>query len=614
MNNSFSDKPKVLSLFSGGGGLDIGFHQAGFNIIACLEIDKASCMTLENNKESFSSEGVSIFNSDITKTHPSSLNLKNIDFIIGGPPCQSFSAAGRRAGGVPGINDTRGSLFWDYCQYVEYYKPKGFLFENVRGILQANHSKDWEVIKASFAELGYKLFYRILDAAGYGAPQHRERVILVGIREDLDIKFCFPRPTHGPDSINSAPYITAGEALADFDDPDEEEVPYGGKYGHLLPAIPPGLNYSFYTEELGHPQPLFAWRSKFSGFLYKLDPNSLSKTLVAHQGRYDGPFHWKNRKLTIQEFKRIQGFPDNYEILGSKVDILKQIGNSVSPKMAYYLALAVKKQVFSDERIEIALLNAEEPLSFDKRKGLKAKATRKSSQKKSLPLGHPSLLIFDIPTSTKNITDNIVIGERKITRKAVLSKGKWKISLGKDQDKSLPQVKISLNFDRLINNQFHVIEAVSSLGDFEDISLLWDKIHIAVASSSSYSDLSPLYGHFTEPYPKFDMNVQILPAKNSFFNFQEKLSNFQFLSELHPLEELTGMAGVMSPIEIVKYLRSIGFDIRVHETNRAIPNGYFRVCYPFTMPKDTKSYTIWADKGDHKHSDLIFETKKATAI
>jgi DNA (cytosine-5)-methyltransferase 1 len=118
-------KIKTLSLFSGGGGLDIGFHQAGFDIVACLEIDRPSCQTLELNRGKYLNQNAQIFNSDITTTLPESLGLDEIDFIIGGPPCQSFSAAGRRAGGVHGIND-KGITFLVLLSVPETLYAKGF--------------------------------------------------------------------------------------------------------------------------------------------------------------------------------------------------------------------------------------------------------------------------------------------------------------------------------------------------------------------------------------------------------------------------------------------------------------------------------------------------------
>jgi hypothetical protein len=185
----------------------------------------------------------------------------------------------------------------------------------------------------------------VLNAADYGVPQNRERLFLVGIRADLDVRFRFPKPTHGLDSPNKRPYITAGDALKELENEREVVPAYGGKYGHLLPDIPPGENYRYYTEELGHEKPLFAWRSKFSGFLYKLSPNEVSRTIVASQSRYDGPFHWKNRKCTIDELKRLQGFPDEFVIPHPYNEAVKQIGNSVCPPIATQIGKALRFQV-----------------------------------------------------------------------------------------------------------------------------------------------------------------------------------------------------------------------------------------------------------------------------
>jgi DNA (cytosine-5)-methyltransferase 1 len=320
-----------LSLFSGAGGLDLGFHQEGYAIAACVEIDQDACNTISANVGTYFEQTTKIYCKDITTIVPSELKkeIGAIDFMIGGPPCQSFSAAGRRAGGVYGVNDTRGSLFWYYAELIKEFQPFSFLFENVKGILHANKTGDWEIIKSTFAELGYCLSYSIVDAADFGTPQHRERLILVGVRDGT--LFQFPKPVHGPNSKDNTPYVTPRIAFSDIDDPNEMVPQYSGKYGDLLADIPPGFNYLFYTERMGHANPRFAWRSKFSGFLYKIDPEEPCKTLVAQQGKYDGPFHWRNRKLTIEELIRIQGFPADFEFVGSKISIQKQIGNAVAP-------------------------------------------------------------------------------------------------------------------------------------------------------------------------------------------------------------------------------------------------------------------------------------------
>src|SRR5581483_4840452 len=188
-----------------------------------------------------------------------------------GPPCQTFSAAGRRAAGVAGTSDPRGALFEEYIRLLGIIQPKGFLFENVYGITGAQDGQAWREIQTAFKAVGYNLFFRVLDAADYGVPQHRERLFIVGLKEG---SYLFPCPTHGPDSPGHEPYFTAGEAVQGADI-SEASAGLGGRYGHLLNGIPPGLNYSFYTKEMGHPRPVFSWRSKFSDFLYKADPACL---------------------------------------------------------------------------------------------------------------------------------------------------------------------------------------------------------------------------------------------------------------------------------------------------------------------------------------------------
>lgn len=187
----------------------------------------------------------------------------------------------------------------------------GFLFENVYGIIGAQKGEAWKEILKSFSEVGYRLYYRIVDAADYGVPQHRERLIIVGLKEG---KFQFPRPTHGPDSIDDEPFYNAETAVMGVALTEEENKSgIGGRYGALLDDIPPGLNYSFYTEEMGHPTPIFAWRSKFSDFLYKADPNQPVRTIKASGGAYTGSFHWENRFFAYSEYKRLQTFPDDYK-------------------------------------------------------------------------------------------------------------------------------------------------------------------------------------------------------------------------------------------------------------------------------------------------------------
>ena len=371
---SVLSKPiKALSLFSGAGGLDIGFHDAGFDIVEMVEIESAFAETLKDNCEPGAIfEGAEAHAIDIREYFPAEGAI--YDFIIGGPPCQTFSAAGRRAAGVKGTSDPRGVLFEEYVRLLKTLMPKGFLFENVYGIVGAEGGEPWRLIVNSFEEAGYKLKYRVLDTADFGVPQHRERLFIVGIRDDLAAKgidFRFPKPTHGPDSADSKPHNTASNALINVEQSSLAGTTINGRWGELIPLVPPGLNYSFFTAEMGYPRPVFAWRSKFSDFMYKADPDMPVRTVKAQGGAYTGPLSWENRHFTISEFKRLQSFPDNYRISGNRQTQIHQIGNSVPPQIGRILGISVLEQLFGvNLPFQVDYLSDAEQLTFRQRKRL----------------------------------------------------------------------------------------------------------------------------------------------------------------------------------------------------------------------------------------------------
>ena len=223
-------------------------------------------------------------------------------------------------------------------------KPKVFVFENVYGITGANNGEAWKEINEAFSSLGYKVSAEIIDAADYGVAQHRERLILVG---SLTEQFVFPEPTNGPDSSTGNDLVSVFDVIHDIQVENDEPEPIGGLYGHLLPLVPEGLNYAFFTKEMGYPEPYFAWRSKFHDFLYKADRSKPCRTLKAQPGKFTGPFHWNNRHFTLQELKRIQSFPDDYIITGTSTQVMAQIGNSVPPRLAEVIAVSVREQLLS---------------------------------------------------------------------------------------------------------------------------------------------------------------------------------------------------------------------------------------------------------------------------
>lgn len=620
-----SNKIKVLSLFSGAGGLDIGFSQAGFDVLVSTDVEEDFCKTIDLNIGSYYPENHKTICGDISKLDPSTdIPFSEFDFIIGGPPCQSFSAAGRRAGGVHGINDFRGTLFWHYCRMIEHYQPRGFLFENVRGILSANKGLAWKQILSSFNALGYKTSYRVLDAADYGVPQHRERLILVGLK---DKEFLFPRPSHGPDSKNNNSHVSPYSAIKDLEVTPEEVVLTPGKYIDLLLEVPPGLNYLYFTEKMGHPNPRFAWRSRFSDFLYKAHPDLPVKTIVANLGKYSGPFHWDGRKFSFSEYKRLQSFPDDYEFFGSYVSRMKQLGNSVAPAFGRALAECIMAQCFSDSQGSLDLLDSDVSLSFDKRKGKKAKAT------KALVIKENDQLSLFVSKNTANSAFKPIKmnstwyykNYRQRIEKAqfLKSEGYASFNLAINSNKAgVVKAKILkqkanvdfLNIELLVKFHSPVGTGLSEINVLltsdtdKDIPMAWDVIHEVVRKCTSYNSIHELYGHFTEPYPKFLIEISSDSATpGAYYQFYSQLTDFSYLSKLHRLKNLSSIFydnnDEQMALEKVKELRSLGFDIRVHQTNRTIPDGYYRCCYPFTFSKDSTTFVQWHELGEHKTAD-----------
>lgn len=623
----FPDHPTTLSLFSGGGGLDVGFFNAGFRIIACVEIDKASCNTLSMNQERYREHDCHILNADIRDLAPEDVTRERVDFIIGGPPCQSFSAIGRRVGGVEGVLDKRGSLFEHYCRFIRHFEPQGFLFENVRGILGSNGGRDWLAIQQAFANLGYSLSYRVLDCADYGVPQHRERLILIGSRHT---KLLFPQPTHGPDSPDKQEYVSALDAIADLQEPDEKIPPFGGKYGHLLVEVPPGQNYHFFTKEMGYPNPQFAWRSRFSDFLYKADPDTPVRTIVAQLGAYSGPFHWKNRKFTLAEMMRLQSFPDDYQFTSSKNAALRQIGNSVPPRFALTLANVVKQQLFG-AHLGMALLPESNGLSFDSRKSRKAQSTRERRAQKRSTVQTPSL--FDSIQQEDSITRTVehqgITGYKETVFAYLTPKRRIELQVEPSnafervfrvrtkRDGSSIHIDVSrkhlgdfvtspiltytLVFGHLIGDGVSTITSTLFSGDAADIAVAWDAIEDALAGCSGYRTMMDIYGHFTEPHPIFRLTMELIDESSPILRFAKQFSSFANCSTIMKASVLTELFADdnqerLELRQLACALRAMRFDVRVHETNSTIPQGYFRCCYPFTINVNKQVSVTWKEK------------------
>ena len=295
-----------------------------------------------------------------------------IDLLVGGPPCVAFSKSGfhleyKRLG-----QDPKANLLDDYLRFLDALRPAAFLMENVFGLAYQNQSAAFfNRLRQGIHRLGYSLSYEVLNAADYGVPQNRQRLFLIGAQNGRTLRH--PRATHWGEherrvrpahASRLLPHVTTGqvlEGLTTIPEPGEEVA---GKYGHLLPEIPPGGNYLHYTTEKGHPEPLFKWRSRYWTFLLKLDPNRPAPTLQGQPGPYVGPFHWENRRLRVPELKRLQGFPDDYEITGTRRAVQLQVGNSVPPPLGAIVAQAIRDQIegktyVTDEPDQLALFAAQ---------------------------------------------------------------------------------------------------------------------------------------------------------------------------------------------------------------------------------------------------------------
>ena len=271
----------------------------------------------------------------------------NVDLVIGGPPCPPYSQTRHYlVDKVGGFQDEKaGFAVPEYFRAIEEIMPKMFLFENVDGFTFKTYKEPMEFVQERADALGYNITSKVVNAANYGVPQTRKRFICVGIKKEFGY-FAFPPETHSENGNNNTkPWVTCGEVMSDLDNITEEEKMQrpGSKDYELLLQIPPGDNYLFFTEKRGHPNPLFKWKSRYWTFLLKLSPNRPSWTIQASFSNNQGPFHWRNRFLRIEEIKRIQTFDDNYKLYGDFKDQWRQVGNAVPSQLAFVFAEQIKK-------------------------------------------------------------------------------------------------------------------------------------------------------------------------------------------------------------------------------------------------------------------------------
>lgn len=324
-NTDNSVKPyadyNVLELFAGAGGLALGLEKAGLKCAALNEIDKWACQTLRENRPNWNVLEGDVKSFDFTKYR------NNIEIVTGGFPCQSFSYAGKRLG----FKDARGTLFYEFARVVKEVNPPICIGENVKGLLSHDNGKTLKGMISILDEIGYKVApIKILKAINYKVPQKRERLILVGIRKDIDIEFNYPKPYNKIYTLSDA--LKEGE-LYDSDVPKSEGSEYPQHKKDVLDLIPPkgywrDLPIDIQKDYMGKS---FYLGGGKTGMARRIgwDEPSLTLTCSPAQKQTERCHPDETRPFTVREYARIQTFPDDWKFSGSVSQQYKQIGNAV---------------------------------------------------------------------------------------------------------------------------------------------------------------------------------------------------------------------------------------------------------------------------------------------
>ncbi|MEM1568659.1 MAG: DNA cytosine methyltransferase [Thermofilaceae archaeon] len=361
-------EPVVASLFTGAYGLDLGFELAGFKTAVALDISEDSYKNLRANRPKipFLLGDIKRFSTyDILKE--AGLKPGEVDVVTGGPPCQPFSPAGRRQS----LSDPRAAPLAEFIRVVKEAKPKVFVMEEVPGILSARirhvplrergskrlmpeeePGSAWRAIVAELQKTGYKVAWKVLNAADYGAPQIRERVIVIGVRPDIGRPPVFPRPTHSGDPGGLAgpqdPWLTLAEAVVGIGD-HVGWVELPPKYARFMRYVPPGGNWRQLPDELKPEAMNGAYNAGGGrmGFYRRLTWFEPSPTLVTHPAmKATMMVHpWEDRPLSVREYLRIQGFPDSWKVAVPVGRAYRLFGEAVPVHLAKAVAEAVRDEV-----------------------------------------------------------------------------------------------------------------------------------------------------------------------------------------------------------------------------------------------------------------------------
>lgn len=328
--------PTTIELFAGAGGLALGIEQAGFQTLACIEFNKDACDTLRQNRPNWN-----VIEDDIANISPRNLEQLftlqkgELDLLSGGAPCQSFSYAGKRLG----LEDARGTLFYHYAVFLEKLQPKMFLFENVKGLLTHDQGKTYQTITNIFEQCGYTIQKKVLNAWDYGVAQKRERLITIGIRNDLlpQIHFDFPMPHIYKPILR--------DVLLDC--PKSDGAQYSIYKQKIFDLVPPGGYWRDIPEDIARSYMKSCWNmgGGRTGILRRLslDEPSLTVLTSPSQKQTDRCHPTESRPFTIRENARCQGFPDDWRFCGGVGSQYKQVGNAVPVNLAFEIAQKIRE-------------------------------------------------------------------------------------------------------------------------------------------------------------------------------------------------------------------------------------------------------------------------------
>lgn len=342
---------KVVSLFSGGGGLDMGFKAAGYDIIWANDINADAVESYKRN-----------VGNEITCDDIYTINERDIphcDVVIGGPPCQSFSLAGNRHS-----EDNRGRLVWRYIDIIKALQPQAFLFENVTGLLSSKNNDGERILPLllqAFSNIGYSVSYQVINAADYGVPQLRKRLIIVGLQGTLSA-FQFPEPTHNEFGADGKfKYVSVKEALGDLPSPSSDccisdhEYPTMSELDRYICAhVKPGGNYMDIPDGVNSLRIKRLKRDGGHTTCYgRMDPDKPAYTINTYFNRPNvgcNIHYAEDRLITVREAMRLQTFPDDYVLVAhSKQGKNLIVGNAVPPALARILANQLKLYLHHDE-------------------------------------------------------------------------------------------------------------------------------------------------------------------------------------------------------------------------------------------------------------------------